>query len=110
MTVNIEKIAALIRIAHSANPPDCCEPGECGNLTFPAMDGWQVVFFYDVGDLDHIDHFITPSGETIGLWGDDIPAELDDREEDQCFGTLHCWRDHEDTDRLLAHLAQKAAA
>lgn len=63
----------LLEIAESANPPDM-QPDDsddwCGDVEFAAKDGWKVVFFYDCGELDYIDHFITPNGEKLEVWAD----------------------------------------
>ena len=59
----------LLRIAEAANPPDEHQDQSfCGDETFSSCDGWQVVFFYDMGELDYIDHFVTPTGYKIEFW------------------------------------------
>ena len=61
----------LLRIAESAKPPET-QPDDsddwCGEVEMPAKDGWKVVFFYDCGELDYIDHFITPDGTRLEVW------------------------------------------
>jgi hypothetical protein len=63
----------LLEIAESANPPEN-QPGDsedwCGDVEMLARDGWKVTFFYDCGELDYIDHFISPDGELIDVWPD----------------------------------------
>lgn len=65
------EIIKLLEIAESTNalktiPPDSKD--WCSDVAFPAKDGWTVVLFYDCGELDYIDHFISPSGEKISFW------------------------------------------
>lgn len=68
----------LLEIASSAAPPDS-QPGDspnwCGDVTLPGRDGWQVCFFYDCGDLDYIDHFVTPAGEKLDVFVDGYQSE-----------------------------------
>lgn len=71
--------AFLIDIANS-----CCAPahepddGAFGDREFLAKDGWKVVVFYDSGDLDYIDSFVSPSGEKIDMFGAGRDALIDD--------------------------------
>lgn len=62
----------LMEIAESAAPPDS-QPSDsddwCGEVTLPAKDGWKVCVFYDCGDLDYIDHFVTPDGVKLKVFG-----------------------------------------
>jgi len=63
----------LLEIAESANPPEVLSTGpEWGEFEMPAKDGWRVTFFYD-GELDYIDHFISPDGARLEVWPDDCP-------------------------------------
>lgn len=65
----------LLEIAESANPPEILPSGpEWGDVPMDASDGWKVVFFYD-GELDYIDHFISPNGERLDVWLDDDHPE-----------------------------------
>lgn len=43
---------------------------ESADVTIDCRDGWKVVIFYDCGDLDYIDSFISPDGERIEWWWD----------------------------------------
>lgn len=56
----------LLDIVESTNAPEY-QDAYC-NLTMPARDGWSVTFFYDVGELDYIDHIITPDNLVISPW------------------------------------------
>lgn len=105
--VDYTLIHKLLQIAHAAAPPDNIGEGEFADLTFDSMDRWQVAIFYDCGELDYIDHFISPTGEKIDLWGDKVDPRVDDSG-DGCFGTLHNWRGCGDTERLLAGLPSPA--
>lgn len=83
----------LLEIAESANPPDAPPTPEddfC-EVTFPARGGWQVVIFYDGGDLDYIDHFITPEGVKLEPW---------DRELGEQWPPINNWRGVGDLARL----------
>ena len=55
-------------------------------VEFECRDGWKVSVFYDVGELDYIDHFVSPDGTVIDFW--DWP-ESDDK------STLMSWRGFE---------------
>lgn len=85
----------LLEIASSANPPDT-QPGDspdwCGDVTLSARDGWQVCFFYDCGELDYIDHFITPTGERLDVWPDGYQGDQ--------WPPVMCWRGVSDTERF----------
>jgi hypothetical protein len=35
---------------------------------FDAKEGWKVMVYYDVDELDYIDHFVTPDGQQIDIW------------------------------------------
>lgn len=83
----------LLDVARSANPPDYVENGVHENREFPARDGWRVVIFYDGGDLDYIDSFISPAGEVIDFWNwPEGPGR----------NLLMAWRGVDDTERLIA--------
>lgn len=89
----------LMEIARSAMPPDE-QPRDsdhwCGDVVMPARDGWQVCVFYDCGELDYIDHFITPEGVKLEVW----PREY---QSDQ-LPPVMCWRGCSDTARLMSLL------
>lgn len=63
----------LLEIAEAAAPPDT-QPADssnwCGNVLFYGSRGWEVIVFYDCGELDYIDHFVTPEGATLDVWPD----------------------------------------
>lgn len=85
----------LLNIAHSSAPPDE-QPGDspnwCGEMTLPARDGWLVCVFYDCGQLDYIDHFVTPTGEKLEVWPNDYQGEQ--------WAPVMIWRGTSDTERL----------
>lgn len=86
----------LIEIAHSANPPDDypgSSPNWGGDVTLPARDGWQVCFFYDCGELDYIEHFVTPSGEKLEVWPDGYDSDQS--------APIMVWRGTSDTRSLI---------
>ena len=91
--------AVLLEIAHSAGPPDT-QPGDspnwCGEVTLAGRDGWRVCFFYDCGELDYIDHFVTPDGERLDVWPDDYQSEQG--------APVMNWRGTSDTERFVAML------
>lgn len=86
---------ALVEIANSANPPDD-NPDWYGEVTLPARGGWQVCFFYDCGELDYIDHFITPAGLPLSVWVDGYSSEQ--------WPPVMNWRGTRDTERFRALL------
>ena len=53
------------------------------DVEFDCRDGWKVNVFYDVGELDYINHFVTPNGDTVDFW------KWPDSDERQ---RLLCWR------------------
>lgn len=68
----------LLDIASSANPPNVQPYNSgvwCGEVVLNARDGWKVCFFYDAGQLDYIDYFITPEGEKLNVWPDHYISE-----------------------------------
>lgn len=91
---HMEGIRRLLEMAHAVNMPDSLDPGIFEHLTFDCEGGWKVVIFYDDGDLDYIDQFITPKGEPIDFWewSNDVPGR----------DILIAWQGREDTERLLA--------
>ena len=60
------------------------------------MDNWKVIIFHDCGELDYIDHFVSPDGEIIDFW--DWPVEEDFYNSDK--NLLMCWRGNGDLARL----------
>lgn len=57
-----------------------------------ARDGWRVCFFYDCGDLDYIDHFVTPDGEKLEVFADGYQSEQ--------WPPVMCWGGNADTERF----------
>lgn len=57
----------LLAIVESTNPPDCI-PNEGSDLTLTTSEGWQVSYFYDIGELDYIDEIRSPDGLVIDPW------------------------------------------
>lgn len=86
----------LMDIAESAAPPqnvDSTCPYWCGEEEFQARDGWKVTFFYDCGELDYIDHFVTPDGQVLEVW-EDLTGDQDQ------WPPLLNWSEVGDADRL----------
>ena len=63
----MERIWEMLALVESVNPP-ATDRERFGDRTFTAPGRWQVVIFYDCGELDYIDSFITPEGEEIDFW------------------------------------------
>lgn len=93
----------LLDIAHAAITASDVHitAGDCYDLVLPSIDGWQVCFFIDCGDLDYIDHFITPDGEMLQVW----PGEAYQSEQ---WPPVMNWRGPEDTERFRQLLAKEA--
>lgn len=73
---NINSWEDLLEIAESVNAPEDKNLNAfewSGDKEFNAEGGWKVIIFYDVGELDYIDHFKAPDGEEIQFW--DWPKE-----------------------------------
>jgi len=71
---NIEGIGSweeLLQMAEDVNPPDY-QPDDSdnwsGDTEYKLPTGWTVIIFYDCGELDYIDSFVTPSGTIIDFW------------------------------------------
>jgi hypothetical protein len=101
MNGDVELTRKLIMLAHNAGPVERQTGDWQFDVVLPSSDGWQVGFFYDCGDLDYIDHFVSPAGERIEVWEDDPRFEFPERELDFSFQPLRCWRGCDDTERLL---------
>ena len=96
-----------MEIAESANAPDtqpCDSRNWSAHVEFEAKDNWKVVIFYDCGNLDYIDHFITPDGEIIDYW--DWPDGEDFYTSDK--NLLMCWCGNGDIERLRSNQANSA--
>lgn len=76
----------LLGLLEGVEIPDDSSVDDVWEKEFDCRDGWRVVVFYDVGELDYIEYFVTPDGEKINFW--DWP-ESNDRSE------LMNWRGHE---------------
>jgi hypothetical protein len=71
--------ALLLAIAKQANIPDSMAyPNEFGDHIFDGPNGWKVIVFYDAGELDYIDRFVSPSGTTIEIVDNRDVKWLDD--------------------------------
>lgn len=90
----------LMALAEAANPPND-HPDYYTDIEFEARDGWKVSFFYDVGELDYIAHFVTPDGEVLDFW-----EWLESHERDW----LIAWRGVGDRARLLDLHQRQAVA
>jgi hypothetical protein len=67
---------------------------------FYAKESWCVVFFYDCGELDYIDHFVRPDGAILDVWPD---GGVDQSE---CQGIVGSWRSCGDLARMKAWIAK----
>ena len=101
MTADYALIENLLNVAHEAVSLESIEPGEWAEIPFVASNGWTVVVFYDCGDLDYIDHFLSPTGERLGLWDGELDPRLDDAPSEDVWPTLRYWRGRDSTSRLL---------
>lgn len=60
-------LSAICPQAESTNPPETV-PNEGSDLTLTTPSGWQVSYFYDVGELDYIDEIRSPEGLVVDFW------------------------------------------
>ena len=93
----------LLEIAESANPPETQpsnSPNWCGEVLFYAKESWCVVFFYDCGELDYIDHFVRPDGAILDVWPD---GGVDQSE---WQGIVGSWRSCGDLARMKSWIAK----
>jgi len=91
----------LLEIAESANPPNNQSSDSddwCGDVEFIAKDGWKVIFFYDCGELDYIDSFVTPEGMRLEVFVNGYQSEQ--------WPPVMNWRSVGDLTRLKALLTQ----
>lgn len=102
--MDIDLIKSLLLEADATNAPSSIGRGEFENREFIMSSGWKVVIFYDSGDLDYIDHFVSPDGRRIEVWGEEADPRLNDSGDDRCFTSLQNWRDVGDGHRLSALL------
>ena len=61
----------LLQIAETVSaPPEQPSNSDnwCADVVFTAPNDWKVSIFYDCGELDYIDKFVTPSGHEINFW------------------------------------------
>ena len=75
----------LLSLLEGVDIPNYIEPGEFLDVEITARDGWKVDVFYDCGELDYINHFISPKGEVVNFW---------DWPESQDKSLLINWRGH----------------
>lgn len=101
--VDFALIRQLLAAAHETDAPEDIGSGEFEVREFKVASGWTVAIYYDCGELDYIDYFVSPSGERLGIWAEELDPRIDDGSEGQS-ATLQCWRGLADTDRLLACL------
>jgi hypothetical protein len=66
----------LLGLLKGIHIPENIEPGEFRDVEIQVQDGWKVDVFYDCGELDFINHFISPDGTQVDFW--DWP-ESDDK-------------------------------
>ncbi|KAA1237125.1 hypothetical protein FHL81_10830 [Agrobacterium tumefaciens] len=67
-----------------------------GDETHDAKDGWKVVIFWDGGEYDYVDHWISPEGEVICPW--DWPHDFENHGTDR--DKLICFRGDDLTEYL----------
>ena len=58
----------LLDIVEKLKPPESIKNAQQGDITLTTGE-WTVSFFYDCGEMDYIDHFITPNGQKLDVWG-----------------------------------------
>lgn len=80
----IEWAERLLSMADAANVPDDHPNPDWwpSEVEFELSDGWKMAVFYDVGDLDYIEHFVAPDGQIIDFW--DWPDITDLGEDEWC--------------------------
>lgn len=72
----------LLAMADAANvPSDNPDPNWRSDIDFDLADGWKMSIFYDVGDLDYINHFVAPDGEVVDFWDWPDLTDLTDTED-----------------------------
>lgn len=65
----LEWAEKLLTMADAANvPQENPAPHWQSHLDFQLADGWKMSIFYDAGELDYINHFVSPSGEVVDFW------------------------------------------
>jgi hypothetical protein len=57
----------LCSLVHLSNIPVFSESEE-PLVTFDIHHGWKAVVFYDCGQFDYIDSFISPEGVVLDFW------------------------------------------
>lgn len=88
---------ALLELVERAAPPGKQAKGEWDSHVVIEIDGWQIELFYDCGELDYIDHFITPEGERLNVWPDHQSVTRDMADWQQIVAS---WREVGDLQRL----------
>lgn len=63
-----ESAEFLLSLLDGVDIPDGIEPGEWDTKEFDLANGWKVSIFYDCGDLDYINYFVTPNGKILDFW------------------------------------------
>lgn len=66
-----EWVDRLLAMADAADIPMQPPGNDCFMWTdkdFDLPGGWKISVFYDVGDLDYINHFVAPDGTVIDFW------------------------------------------
>lgn len=84
----LEWAEKLLSMADAANVP-LDNPSCYSHQEFALADEWKMTIFYDVGELDYIDHFVAPDGEIVDFW--DWP-DLTTKWNDPDKGMLMGWR------------------
>ena len=64
----VESASFFLSLLDGVDIPDGIDQGDWGTRDFALPHGWKVSVFYDCGDLDYIDHFVSPSGKIVDFW------------------------------------------
>ena len=91
--MTVEKAFELLEIVEKASPPRIQQGRWVFDVPF-VQDGWTFEVFYDCGELDYLDHFISPDGERIEVF-----AEKSEKTE-PWQKVLQSWRGMGDLERL----------
>lgn len=92
MTAPTPEADFLLGLAEECNPPQGHPVNDSATMEFVTAGGWTVVFFYDAGDLDYIEKFISPEGDEVDFWA--WPEDHAGRE------AMIAWRGVGDLNRL----------
>lgn len=63
-----QQLLELVEIARPPNNQPSDSVNWCADVLFDSSGGWKVSVFYDCGEIDSIDMFITPDGQKVDFW------------------------------------------